>query len=157
MEQQILSFAAGLKSLGLEQGERVSLFSENSCRWIVADQGIMMCGAADAVGARQLPPPAPPAEKQPSARACPPPPAGCALPPSSSRLNAGARLFCITPPPPPRATPQVRGSNSPAEELCYILGNSGSSGLVVQDVETLQKVAAAANQVRAGGGGGARA
>ena len=28
---------------------QVSLFSENSSRWLTADQGIMLCGAADAV------------------------------------------------------------------------------------------------------------
>ena len=28
---------------------QVSLFSENSSRWLVADQGTMLCGAADAV------------------------------------------------------------------------------------------------------------
>lgn len=28
---------------------QVALFSENSSRWLVADQGIMLCGAADAV------------------------------------------------------------------------------------------------------------
>ncbi len=49
LHQQILQFAAGLRALGLQPGEQVSLFSENSARWIVADQGIMMNGAADAV------------------------------------------------------------------------------------------------------------
>ena len=38
---------------------QVSLFSENSSRWIVADQGVMMLGAADAVsnkrGGHQVP------------------------------------------------------------------------------------------------------
>ena len=43
------AFAAGLQSLGLRAGDRVSLFSENSSRWLVADQGIMFNGAADAV------------------------------------------------------------------------------------------------------------
>lgn len=35
------------------KGDKVSLFSENSSRWLVADQAIMMCGAADAVRGRQ--------------------------------------------------------------------------------------------------------
>jgi long-subunit acyl-CoA synthetase (AMP-forming) len=45
----MLAFAAGLRSLGVQAGDRVSLFSENSSRWLVADQGIMFNGAADAV------------------------------------------------------------------------------------------------------------
>lgn len=49
LHQQMLAFAAGLRSLGLRTSERVSLFSENSSRWLVADQGIMFNGAADAV------------------------------------------------------------------------------------------------------------
>lgn len=43
------SFAAGLAAMGLRRGDKVSLFSENSSRWLVADQGIMLNGAADAV------------------------------------------------------------------------------------------------------------
>ena len=43
------SFAAGLAHLGLRRGDKVSLFSENSTRWLIADQGVMMNGAADAV------------------------------------------------------------------------------------------------------------
>lgn len=46
------SFAAGLAAMGLQRGDKVSLFSENSSRWLVADQGIMLNGAADAVGPR---------------------------------------------------------------------------------------------------------
>lgn len=45
----MLAFAAGLRSLGVQAGDRVSLFAENSSRWLVADQGIMFNGAADAV------------------------------------------------------------------------------------------------------------
>ena len=45
----MLAFAAGLRSLGVQAGDRVSLFSENSSRWLVADQGIMFNGATDAV------------------------------------------------------------------------------------------------------------
>ncbi len=43
------SFAAGLAHLGLRRGDKVALFSENSTRWLIADQGVMMNGAADAV------------------------------------------------------------------------------------------------------------
>ncbi|KAI3431692.1 hypothetical protein D9Q98_004738 [Chlorella vulgaris] len=49
LADSIHQFAAGLQSLGLSKGDKVSLFSENSSRWLVADQAIMMCGAADAV------------------------------------------------------------------------------------------------------------
>lgn len=50
---QMQAFAAGLQSLGLHAGDRVSLFSDNSSRWLVADQGVMMLGAADAVSCLQ--------------------------------------------------------------------------------------------------------
>ena len=49
LHQQMVAFAAGLRSLGVQAGDRVSLFSENSSRWLIADQGIMFNGAADAV------------------------------------------------------------------------------------------------------------
>lgn len=45
----IRDFASGLYGLGLRPGDKVSLFAESSSRWIVADQGIMTNGAADAV------------------------------------------------------------------------------------------------------------
>lgn len=35
---------------------QVALFSENSSRWLVADQAIMLCGAADAVRGASSPP-----------------------------------------------------------------------------------------------------
>ena len=43
------SFGAGLAAMGLRRGDKVSLFSDNSSRWLVADQGVMLNGAADAV------------------------------------------------------------------------------------------------------------
>ena len=43
------SFGAGLAAMGLRRGDKVSLFSENSSRWLIADQGVMLNGAADAV------------------------------------------------------------------------------------------------------------
>ncbi|MGJ3252381.1 MAG: AMP-dependent synthetase/ligase [Elainellaceae cyanobacterium] len=51
--QEIQRFAAGLQSLGVVAGDRVALFSDNSPRWLIADQGIMMAGAADAVRSSQ--------------------------------------------------------------------------------------------------------
>eukprot|EP00890_Picochlorum_soloecismus_P003050 jgi/Picsp_1/3746/NSC_06582-R2_long-chain-fatty-acid-- ligase len=49
LEEMIMVFAKGLMELGLEQHERVSLFSENSSRWLIADQSVFRCGAVDAV------------------------------------------------------------------------------------------------------------
>ncbi|WP_094554684.1 AMP-binding protein [Synechococcus sp. 1G10] len=47
--------AAAFAHLGLGEGEVVALFAENSPRWLVADQGIMRCGAADAVRGSSAP------------------------------------------------------------------------------------------------------
>ncbi|MFB2982121.1 AMP-binding protein [Microseira sp. BLCC-F43] len=52
---QIQQFAAGIQALGLESDakapipSRVALFADNSARWMIADQGIMLAGAANAV------------------------------------------------------------------------------------------------------------
>jgi long-chain acyl-CoA synthetase len=81
--QQIQQFAAGLQSLGIREGEHVALFSDNSPRWLVADQGTMTAGAVNV----------------------------------------------------------VRGSQADRDELGYILAHSDSIALVVQDWETLNKVA----------------
>jgi long-chain acyl-CoA synthetase len=45
----IATAAAAFAELGVQQGDVVALFAENSPRWLVADQGLMRCGAADAV------------------------------------------------------------------------------------------------------------
>ena len=44
------------KQPGRRSALQVSLFSENSSRWLVADQAIMLCGAADAVRGASSPP-----------------------------------------------------------------------------------------------------
>ena len=49
LRQRIDQAAAGFAALGLGGGEVVALFAENGPRWLVADQGLMRCGAADAV------------------------------------------------------------------------------------------------------------
>ncbi len=55
LDQTIGQFAAGIQALGLPQPEAeglrplVALFADNSWKWMVADQGIMRAGAADAV------------------------------------------------------------------------------------------------------------
>jgi hypothetical protein len=50
--------------------------------------------------------------------------------PATAHHHASLRLLSI----------QVRGALSPADELAYIVAHSGSSGLVVQDADTLNKV-----------------
>ncbi|MEG3897287.1 MULTISPECIES: long-chain fatty acid--CoA ligase [unclassified Microcoleus] len=86
--QQIQQFAAGLQALGIEPNPeepiplRVALFADNSPRWLIADQGIMMAGAANA----------------------------------------------------------VRGATADPEELLYIIQDSGSSALVVENRALLKKL-----------------
>jgi len=50
---QMQQFAAGLQTLGVKAGDRVGLFSDNSPRWLIADQGIMTVGAVNAVRGSQ--------------------------------------------------------------------------------------------------------
>jgi len=48
-QQKVRQFAAGLQQLGFKKGEALSLFAENSHRWLVADQATMHVGGATAV------------------------------------------------------------------------------------------------------------
>ena len=86
---QIQQFAVGIQALGIGKSaqenipSRVALFADNSPRWMIADQGIIMAGAANA----------------------------------------------------------VRSSAADKEELLYILEHSGSIGLVVENIKTLNKIA----------------
>lgn len=85
--QQIQQFAAGLQALGLqpstdEELPRIALFADNSPRWMIADQGTMAAGAANA----------------------------------------------------------VRGAQADPNELLYILENSGSIALILQDAALLDKL-----------------
>lgn len=80
--QKIQQFAAGLQTLGVKAGDRVGLFSDNSPRWMISDQGIMSAGAVDV----------------------------------------------------------VRSSQAEKEELLFILADSGSTALVVEDRKTLKKL-----------------
>ena len=56
--EQIQTFAAGLQALGVapkQEGElppRLSLFADNSPRWFVADQGMMVAEAFGVVGSK---------------------------------------------------------------------------------------------------------
>jgi long-chain acyl-CoA synthetase len=49
LRQGIERAAAGFAALGVRPGDVVALFAENGPRWLVADQGLMRAGAADAV------------------------------------------------------------------------------------------------------------
>ncbi|XP_050142820.1 probable acyl-activating enzyme 16, chloroplastic isoform X1 [Malus sylvestris] len=49
LEQEILDFAEGMRVVGVKPDEKIALFADNSCRWLVADQGIMATGAINVV------------------------------------------------------------------------------------------------------------
>ncbi|KAL1548091.1 Long-chain-fatty-acid--[acyl-carrier-protein] ligase AEE15, chloroplastic [Salvia divinorum] len=49
LEQEILNFCEGLRVIGLQAEEKLALFADNSCRWLVSDQGIMATGAINVV------------------------------------------------------------------------------------------------------------
>ncbi|MBA0812923.1 hypothetical protein Gohar_026837 [Gossypium harknessii] len=49
LELEILDFTEGLRVIGVNPEEKVALFADNSCRWLVADQGIMAMGAINVV------------------------------------------------------------------------------------------------------------
>lgn len=49
LEQEILNFSEGLRVIGIKPDEKLALFADNSCRWLVADQGIMATGAINVV------------------------------------------------------------------------------------------------------------
>lgn len=83
LQQRIDQAAAAFAALGVRPGDVVALFAENGPRWLVADQGLMRAGAADA----------------------------------------------------------VRGSAAPAEELRYILRDSGAVALVVESSALLRQLA----------------
>ena len=83
LKVQLESFATGLQALGVQPGDRISLFADNSSRWFIADQGSMLAGAVDV----------------------------------------------------------VRGSQADPQELAYILENSGSSALIVENNATLKAIA----------------
>lgn len=51
--EQINAFGAGLRSLGVNFGEKVALIADNSPRWLIADQGILAIGAANATRSSQ--------------------------------------------------------------------------------------------------------
>lgn len=42
LEQEILDFVEGLRVVGVKADEKIALFADNSCRWLVADQGMRL-------------------------------------------------------------------------------------------------------------------
>jgi long-chain acyl-CoA synthetase len=50
---KMAEFGAGLRSLGIQAGDHVSLIADNSPRWLIADQGVMAIGAANATRSSQ--------------------------------------------------------------------------------------------------------
>ncbi len=80
--QQMRQFASGLQALGIQAGERIGLFADNSPQWLIADQGMMMAGAVNV----------------------------------------------------------VRSSQADRDELIFMLADSGTTALVVENLATLKKL-----------------
>ena len=55
LAERIATAAAAFRVHGVQEGDVVALFAENSPRWLVADQGLMRAGAADAVRGASAP------------------------------------------------------------------------------------------------------
>ena len=55
LAERIATAAAAFRRYGVNDGDVVALFAENSPRWLVADQGLMRAGAADAVRGASAP------------------------------------------------------------------------------------------------------
>ena len=55
LRQDIEQAAAAFAALGVSEGDVVALFAENGPRWLLADQGLMRAGAADAVRGSSAP------------------------------------------------------------------------------------------------------
>ena len=82
LEGKIRQFGAGLQASGIQPGTKIALFADNSPRWLIADQGIICAGAANA----------------------------------------------------------VRSSQADIQELIYIFTDSNSTGLVVENLNTFNKL-----------------
>ena len=53
VEKNIKQFANSLQFLNINSGGKIALFADNSPRWLIADQGIIYNGSADAVRSSQ--------------------------------------------------------------------------------------------------------
>ena len=51
--RQIRDFAAGLQVMEVKPGTKIALFADNSPRWLIADQGIILAGGVNAVRSSQ--------------------------------------------------------------------------------------------------------
>lgn len=49
LAKDVKSVAAALQHIGLEKGEHVAQFSENSSKWFITDQAVFTCGGANVV------------------------------------------------------------------------------------------------------------
>lgn len=56
LAEQMRQCASGLQFLGIQPSDRICLFADNSPRWLVADQGMMLAGAVNAVRSSQADP-----------------------------------------------------------------------------------------------------
>lgn len=54
--EQLKIFASGLQSLGILENEKICLIADNSPRWFIADQGLMLAGASNSVRSSQSDP-----------------------------------------------------------------------------------------------------
>ena len=89
LAENISKAARAFSQLGVEPNDVVSLFAENSPRWLIADQGLMRIGATDS----------------------------------------------------------VRGATAPPSELRYILEDSNSVGLIVQNSDVWERISLDNNQI----------
>lgn len=124
---------AGISAWGIQPGDVVSIFSENSPRWLIADAAVMMCGAANAVSPKSLAFPL----LVPLVWGWR---LGNALLGAPRKGAPSQRLLSHQVVSPSNASSQVRGSAAPASELSYILDHSRSRALIVEDAATLAKL-----------------
>ena len=55
LEDHISNLASGLQSLGIEKGNHVAIFTENTGRFVVCDQAVMRCGAVSVLRGSNAP------------------------------------------------------------------------------------------------------
>lgn len=53
LNEKIKQFAAGLQAKGIKSEDKIALIADNSPRWLIADQGIIRAGCANAVRSSQ--------------------------------------------------------------------------------------------------------
>jgi len=55
LNEAIKQFAAALQHIGMQKGDHIAQFSENSPRWLIADLGLISCGCVNAIRGSQAP------------------------------------------------------------------------------------------------------